>query len=459
MDVAVDAALGDRPEQPDQDDRGEAGAGREALAVAEPEDQQGHDHGAAADPEEAAEEAGQSADRGQLEQCVERIAASARSSCAILDAVPRETRQGTAAPGPPLLEPLRADPRRTAILTDVDGTLAPIVERPEQAAVPAAARELLAGAERALRPGRLRLRAAGAGGAAPGRGRRHRLRRQPRPRAAAARRGGAATRPLAGRARARRRPSSSPALDAAELAASGLAAARTRARSRHCTGAAPRTSAAPRRAPTRSRSRPDGPNWNRAGAARCSSCGRSAAAARTPRWPRCSPATELDRAVYAGDDRTDLDAFRRLRELREEGELSTAVCVGVLSPEAPPELAEESDLAVDGPDGLAGDARGAGGLADALHRPAARHRPPHRRRGDRAGRDHRDRRQPRRRHDDPHRRRRLVADRAARRPLPRPPARAAEGLRDPLARARTATSLPARVARPGSPSPASGRSR
>ena len=52
----------------------------------------------------------------------------------------------------------------------------------------------------------------------------------------------------------------------------------------------------------------------------------------------------LDRAVYAGDDRTDLDAFRRLRELREAGELSAAVRVGVLSPEAPPELAEESDL-------------------------------------------------------------------------------------------------------------------
>ena len=34
-----------------------------------------------------------------------------------------------------LLEPLRADPARAAILTDVDGTLAPIVERPEQAAV------------------------------------------------------------------------------------------------------------------------------------------------------------------------------------------------------------------------------------------------------------------------------------------------------------------------------------
>lgn len=57
----------------------------------------------------------------------------------------------------------------------------------------------------------------------------------------------------------------------------------------------------------------------------------------------------LDLAVFAGDDRTDLDAFRRLGELREAGELSTAVCVGVLSPEGPMELAEEADVAVDGP--------------------------------------------------------------------------------------------------------------
>ena len=56
-------------------------------------------------------------------------------------------------------------------------------------------------------------------------------------------------------------------------------------------------------------------------------------------------------AVYAGDDRTDLDAFRRLRELREEGELVAGVCVGIVSPEAPPELPEESDLIVDGPAG------------------------------------------------------------------------------------------------------------
>ena len=56
-------------------------------------------------------------------------------------------------------------------------------------------------------------------------------------------------------------------------------------------------------------------------------------------------------AVYAGDDRTDLDAFRRLRELREDGELETAVCVGILSEEGPPEIAEEADLTVEGPAG------------------------------------------------------------------------------------------------------------
>jgi trehalose 6-phosphate phosphatase len=59
----------------------------------------------------------------------------------------------------------------------------------------------------------------------------------------------------------------------------------------------------------------------------------------------------VDVAVYAGDDRTDLDAFRRLRELREAGELGVAVCVGIVSDEGPPELAEESDLRVEGPEG------------------------------------------------------------------------------------------------------------
>ncbi len=60
---------------------------------------------------------------------------------------------------------------------------------------------------------------------------------------------------------------------------------------------------------------------------------------------------EIAAAVYAGDDRTDLDAFRRLRELCANGELEVAICVGIVSDEGPREIAEEADLAVDGPAG------------------------------------------------------------------------------------------------------------
>jgi trehalose 6-phosphate phosphatase len=42
-----------------------------------------------------------------------------------------------------LLEPLRADPARAAILLDIDGTLAPIVRHPSDAAVPEPTRRLL----------------------------------------------------------------------------------------------------------------------------------------------------------------------------------------------------------------------------------------------------------------------------------------------------------------------------
>ncbi len=59
-------------------------------------------------------------------------------------------------------------------------------------------------------------------------------------------------------------------------------------------------------------------------------------------------------AMYVGDDTTDLDAFRGLRSLAEEGELDTALCVAVSSDEAPPELAREADLTVDGPGGVRG---------------------------------------------------------------------------------------------------------
>ena len=54
------------------------------------------------------------------------------------------------------------------------------------------------------------------------------------------------------------------------------------------------------------------------------------------------------RALYAGDDRTDLDAFHGLDGL----ELGVRVAVG--SAEAPPELLAAADLVVDGTDGVLG---------------------------------------------------------------------------------------------------------
>jgi trehalose 6-phosphate phosphatase len=58
--------------------------------------------------------------------------------------------------------------------------------------------------------------------------------------------------------------------------------------------------------------------------------------------------------LYVGDDTTDLDAFRGLRSLVQSGALEHAVCVAVSSDEAPPELAQEADVIVDGTDGVRG---------------------------------------------------------------------------------------------------------
>jgi trehalose 6-phosphate phosphatase len=57
-------------------------------------------------------------------------------------------------------------------------------------------------------------------------------------------------------------------------------------------------------------------------------------------------------ALYVGDDTTDLDAFRGLRELVQSGTLTTSLCVAVSSEEAPEELALEADLTVDGTRGV-----------------------------------------------------------------------------------------------------------
>ena len=91
----------------------------------------------------------------------------------------------------------------------------------------------------------------------------------------------------------------------------------------------------------------------RTGAARCS---RSARRCRSTRARACATCWRRDvdvaHALYAGDDTTDLDAFRGLAELVAEGRLQTAVRVGVRSDEGPPEIEHEADLLVDGPGGV-----------------------------------------------------------------------------------------------------------
>lgn len=64
------------------------------------------------------------------------------------------------------------------------------------------------------------------------------------------------------------------------------------------------------------------------------------------------PAKPVRAALYAGDDRTDADAFAALRMLREEGELDAVACIVAASDETPKEVTDSADAAVDGPDGL-----------------------------------------------------------------------------------------------------------
>jgi len=260
--------------------------------------------------------------------------------------VSRESETGVGA-WAALLEPLRGNPARTAILTDVDGTLAPIVERAEEAAVPAGAREVLVAL--AARYGLV--------GCVSGR------------RAADARQlvgleqiAYAGNHGLELLLPGESEPQLDPSLDGRErqaaefldevdgrLAETGL---RTEDKgpiqALHWRGADDEHSAESRAHEIAVEAGHAGlePRWGRKvlELRPVGGGGKDAAVA------SLLASEALERAVYAGDDRTDLDAFARLAELREEGELSTAVRVGVLSPEGPMELAEEADVAVAGPE-------------------------------------------------------------------------------------------------------------
>jgi trehalose 6-phosphate phosphatase len=262
--------------------------------------------------------------------------------------VPRESPTGEGS-WATLLAPLRADPARAAILTDVDGTLAPIAARAEEAAVPPGAREVLVrlseryglvGCVSGRRAEEAR-RLVGLDGIAyagnhglelllPGD-------ESPRPDPSLAGRETEAADFVA-------------AVDHERLRAAGLRLEdkgpiqalhwRGAADEGHAEGCAHEIAVEAGHAGLE-------PRWGRKvlELRPVGGGGKDAAVASLLAGER------LSAAVYAGDDRTDLDAFRRLRELAESGELKTTVRVGVVSPEAPPELPEESDLIVDGPEG------------------------------------------------------------------------------------------------------------
>src|SRR5919112_4488502 len=59
-----------------------------------------------------------------------------------------------------------------------------------------------------------------------------------------------------------------------------------------------------------------------------------------------------EKAMFMGDDTTDLDAFRELVESREEGRVREILRVGVTSEEGPEEIGTEADIVVDGVDGV-----------------------------------------------------------------------------------------------------------
>ena len=249
-----------------------------------------------------------------------------------------------------LLAPLRDDPASSAVLCDVDGTLAPIVERASDARVPADTADLLGSLARRYalvgcvsgRPaaevrelvGRDELAYIGNHGyerLLPGDG-------EPTADPALSGHEDAAARFLGGDA--------GTALEAAGLRLEDKGPIRAV----HWRGARDERAAELRARELAARAQDAGlvVHW-----------GRKVLEIRPPvEIDKGSAIAQLLRgesiaaALYGGDDRTDVDAFRRLRELAAAGELRAAVCIGIGSSEGPPEVTAEADAVVGGPGGF-----------------------------------------------------------------------------------------------------------
>jgi trehalose 6-phosphate phosphatase len=255
---------------------------------------------------------------------------------------------GVAARIAELLAPLRADPGASALLCDIDGTLAPIVPDPEDAAVPEETREVLRRlADRyalvACVTGRRALEARWIVGLEELTYSGNHGLEILRP--------GATDPELdpAVAADARRARDFVGDLDAADVSAAGLRLeSKGPIQALHWRGAADEEAA-------------QGQAQRIADAAR--------AAGLVPHWGRkvleIRPVADIDKgtavtrllgerdavelALFGGDDRGDLDAFSALGQLAAAGSLRAKACIGVVSDEAPPELRERADAVVEGP--------------------------------------------------------------------------------------------------------------
>jgi trehalose 6-phosphate phosphatase len=249
-----------------------------------------------------------------------------------------------------LLAPLRAEPGASAVLCDIDGTLAPIVPDPEEAAVPEETRVVLRDLARryalvACITGRRALEArwiVGIEGIVYSGN--HGLELLP---------------PGA------EEPELDPAVaDGArrahdfvhELDAEDVSAAQLRIESKgpiqalHWREAADQQTArdAARRIAGQAEAAGLVPHWGRKvlEIRPVSGIDKGTAVA------RLLDAARVELGMFGGDDRGDLDAFAALRSRAEAGRLRHAACIGVASDEAPAELRERADAVVDGPSGF-----------------------------------------------------------------------------------------------------------